>query len=201
MNLVADISPQVKAMSPEQVLGAIHQWGVERNIIGEGKSQAQFLKLVEEYSEYEGAFNLAEVRDGIGDTVVVLVMIAGIEGFTIPAHGWTIVDDGPVRNPNMMVIFGNLAAAISRNNVPQIEVQSNNLMAMLNDLAFVNGVDFIDCVREAYDEIKDRKGILLDGIFIKSTDPRYDDAVATVEKRKGGMTTEMLVHAVTDGKY
>jgi hypothetical protein len=32
------------------------------------------------------------------------------------------------------------------------------------------GVDFNECLKMAYDEIKDRKGKMIDGVFVKEED-------------------------------
>ncbi|AXY24926.1 hypothetical protein CL176_02180 [Suicoccus acidiformans] len=37
-------------------------------------------------------------------------------------------------------------------------------------LAQQSGLSFLDCVRMAYNEIKDRKGQLIDGVFVKEAD-------------------------------
>lgn len=94
-----------------ELLSKIDGWGRARNIIGGGTSSAQAVKFLEEGGEL--AHGIArndpiEIADSIGDVVVVLAMIAGIEG-----------------------------------------------------------LDFAECVAGAWDEIKDRKGRLVDGIFIK----------------------------------
>ena len=40
----------------------------------------------------------------------------------------------------------------------------------LINLAAMHDVDFVDCVQSAYDEIKDRKGMMIDGKFVKQSD-------------------------------
>ncbi len=87
----------------------IAQWHHDRNLINGSTDQAQFLKLIEETGELAG--NLArgkDIRDDIGDIIVVLINIA------------------------------------TRNNLT-IE----------------------ECLDVAYDDIKDRKGTMVDGVFIK----------------------------------
>jgi hypothetical protein len=158
------------------LLVKIDQWGRDRNIIGAGKSQAQFLKLVEEFSEYAEHDSAAAARDGIGDTVVVLAMIAGIEGLRIQEELPSLCSEKSFFE-TILVVFGHLGAAIARNDTKKIQDNINVLMALLARAAEIADVVFLDCVAEAYDEIKDRKGVLLDGIFIKSTDPKYADAL------------------------
>ena len=40
----------------------------------------------------------------------------------------------------------------------------------LINLAAMHDMDFVDCVQSAYDEIKDRKGMMIDGKFVKQSD-------------------------------
>ena len=40
------------------------------------------------------------------------------------------------------------------------------------------------CLETAYNDIRERKGIMLDGVFIKDTDPAYDGAMAVLAARR-----------------
>lgn len=97
----------------------IRKWGSDRNIIQGTRPEKQFIKLMEEIGELaEGlAKNKPElIKDGIGDSVVVLVMIASQCGLTIE-----------------------------------------------------------ECIEEAWQTIKDRKGRMIDGIFVKEADLPKDE--------------------------
>lgn len=98
----------------EQLIDKIVQWGKDRNIIGGATMADQLDKLQEEVDEIKAGVEKGdgpEIVDGIGDTTVVLIMLASILG-----------------------------------------------------------VRFEDCVQEAYNTIKNRKGRLVDGKFIKEED-------------------------------
>lgn len=87
----------------------IVSWADDRNLVAGATRQAQMLKLTEEMGEL--AADIArgrDVRDSIGDCVVVLTILAAQSGTTIER-----------------------------------------------------------CARLAYEEIKDRKGRMVDGIFVK----------------------------------
>lgn len=92
----------------------VRQWGLERNIIGPNAKatvSSQYDKLLEEIAEIkEGIDSMDQhaIIDGIGDSTVVLILLA------------------------------NLA-----------------------------GVSFEQCLLAAYDEIKERKGKMVDGKFVK----------------------------------
>lgn len=92
----------------------IRKWGMDRNIIQGTRPEKQFVKLIEEVGEL--AEGLAKgkpalIMDGIGDAVVVLVMLSAQCGLTIE-----------------------------------------------------------ECIEEAWNTIKDRKGRIVDGIFVKEAD-------------------------------
>ena len=92
----------------------IRAWARARNLVAGSEPRAQFLKLVEEVGEI--AHGMAkgrshEIKDGIGDAIVVLTILAAQLGFTVE-----------------------------------------------------------DCIEAAWQEIKDRKGRMVDGVFIKEGD-------------------------------
>ena len=90
---------------------AIGHWAEERNLIDGSTSQAQCVKLGEEFGELCGGIAKGKqdvVVDSIGDMVVVLSIIA-----------------------------------------------------------LQNGTSLGECTQLAYDEIKHRKGRMVDGIFVK----------------------------------
>ena len=91
------------------ITNKIARWHHDRNLINGSTDQAQFLKLIEETGELAG--NLArgkDIRDDIGDIIVVLINIATRNNLTIK-----------------------------------------------------------ECLDVAYNDIKDRKGTMVDGVFIK----------------------------------
>ena len=53
----------------------------------------------------------------------------------------------------------------------------------LADDANVNEA-FINCLDAACDDIKDRTGVMYNGVFVKSSDPRYSEVVAELEASK-----------------
>lgn len=85
------------------------QWAIDRNLIDGSNSQAQMLKLAEEFGELAG--NIAKgrpIKDDIGDMMVVLTIIAAQNSLTLA-----------------------------------------------------------ECYQHAYRDIKDRKGKMVQGVFVK----------------------------------
>lgn len=95
----------------DTLIGRIRVWAQDRNLIDVASSHPQVTKLFEEGGEVARAVARGDrvaLKDGIGDMVVVLVILAA-----------------------------------------------------------QNGLTFGECVSAAYHEIKDRKGHLVDGVFVR----------------------------------
>lgn len=93
-------------------LQPIRDWANERNLIAQGNSKTQYLKLIEECGELSQAIlksNKAELVDAIGDIIVVLTNLAAIENIKVE-----------------------------------------------------------DCLNSAYNVIKNRKGKMINGTFVKN---------------------------------
>lgn len=89
-------------------------WAKDRNLIEGSDSKSQLLKTMSELGELADAINKrrpAEIKDGIGDVLVTLIIVAAQEGLTVG-----------------------------------------------------------ECLEAAYEEIKDRKGRMVNGVFIKEGD-------------------------------
>lgn len=96
----------------EELVKLIAQWHHDRNLIDGSTDKDQFAKLIQEAGELSTSICKGkDVKDDIGDMIVVLINIA------------------------------------ERNNVSLTE-----------------------CLQVAYDDIKDRKGKMIDGVFVKSSD-------------------------------
>jgi NTP pyrophosphatase (non-canonical NTP hydrolase) len=62
---------------------------------------------------------------------------------------------------------GELANAIAKKNDIEFADAIGDIFVVLTILAAQNGMDIEDCIANSYYEIKDRKGKMLDGIFVK----------------------------------
>lgn len=66
--------------------------------------------------------------------------------------------------------IGEIARAIVRNDMDSLKDAIGDTVVTLVILAQQNKTTLEECVNHAYDEIKDRKGKLIDGIFVKESD-------------------------------
>jgi len=83
-----------------ELIQNVLQWGIDKNIIGangNGTRQAQVDKMLEEAEETHYAVNkndLMEVKDGIGDTAVTLILLAEMYGWTLEEcleHAYNVI--------------------------------------------------------------------------------------------------------------
>jgi hypothetical protein len=180
----------------ESTFDKIKFWAEERNLIKGSNSLAQFAKLISEFGElcdhiYELADDITnsslpldashytnKIKDDIGDCSVVLRIIA--EQNNIAFNDIIYIDSLP-GNPALYdghilsigICFGNLGDAILKNDMDIIYTSIGLSLGYLQMLAQQYELDYIDCVKYAYNEIKDRKGVMYNGAFIKSNDARY----------------------------
>lgn len=64
--------------------------------------------------------------------------------------------------------LGELLSALHRNDRPEIKDALGDIMVTLILCADLAGFDLVDCLRSAYEQIKDRRGYLrADGVFVK----------------------------------
>ncbi len=96
----------------EILIKLVSQWHHDRNLIEGATSKDQVLKLIQEVGELsDSVCKQQDVKDDIGDCLVILINIAEREGTTLE-----------------------------------------------------------ECLAIAYEDIKDRKGKMIDGIFVKEGD-------------------------------
>lgn len=156
------------------------EWGAARKITINGKISTQVLKLVEEFNkEYYSAADKDQLEDAIGDAIVVLTMINGLNNskFINPITNITdqLVNMCKSRTERLDLItsvlnihIGNLASDAIRDITDNIELNVSVVYKLLGLLAIQHNTSSNSCWNLAYNEIKDRTGYLNeDGAFIK----------------------------------
>ena len=66
--------------------------------------------------------------------------------------------------------FGELCQGMAKNKPDQIEDSIGDMYVVMTILSMQLGLDIEDCVFKAYQEIKDRKGKMINGVFVKESD-------------------------------
>ena len=90
-------------------------------------------------------------------------------------ENWFYARNLQTQNPKiqmckLMEEAGELAKAINKNNMEEAKDGIGDCVVVLVGICTQLGLDFSECVEIAYNEIKDRKGKLIDGTFVKEAD-------------------------------
>lgn len=136
----------------------IIEWAKERNIHLLECAPKQRLKLLEEVGETAKAIlknDVKEIKDGLGDTFVVLVILAEQLDADIIFDLDDFSDDS---KEYVCKLFFEIL------DVENIEES----LSYLNDICKKLDYNLEECANIAWNEIKDRKGKTINGTFIKN---------------------------------
>ncbi len=152
-----------------EVAPLIRQWAYDRNIIEGLNPAGQFLKLIEEWREAFTADSHEKFKDGIGDSYVVLTIIAEMKGIHIEQVAFDSIDFDDVG----INYLGDLAGNLARDR--DITLSLGHCVSCLHTMAegshlLGDKFDLSEAVSYAYNEIKDRKGLVVGGVFVKEQD-------------------------------
>ena len=146
----------MKTLQELQVL--ILQWAKEKNLLKLENAPKQRLKLLEEVGETAGAIlknKPDEIKDGIGDIFVVLVILSEQLSEEILFDMTRASKDD---HQDFVFLFDNIL------NSKRIYFS----ISYLNDICTKLDLNLSECANLAWNEIKDRKGNTINGVFIKN---------------------------------
>lgn len=160
-------------MKLQKLITKVQQWSIDRGL-DKADSKKQMLKLYEEFGELASGLakgNKEVVKDSIGDVVVVLIILAQQQGlekisdFNIICNHLQESDLMPQASETIGLI--SLRVRRIKN---EIEEPIVRLISYLRTIAKYENLKFEDCLSQAWNEIKDRKGKLIDGVWVKEED-------------------------------
>ncbi len=175
----------------------IRAWAEARNLIAGSTAVSQYAKLMSEAGEIAAGIKNesdTEVTDGVGDCFVVLVIICAIAGIdmeeccanvmVVPPHPSNALDYKLRQDEYVWLtsVLGRLGDALLKKDNEQGKHLVASAVRYLSTIALSQCQTLSTCVQVAYDEIKDRKGVMFNGTFIKATDPSYASAMAELGK-------------------
>ena len=152
----------------------VQQWFIDRNL-HEANPVKQFLKLMEESGElFEGiAKDKSElIYDALGDIQVVMI---GLEQ-QINNGAQISANEQELELLLMVSSLGNISQKLyshvchNETQTPLIKSDIMFLDSVINSVSIFNGTNTENCLQIAYDAIKDRKGKMIDGVFVKEED-------------------------------
>ena len=170
-----------------ELIAKIEQWAEDRNIIKGSKPIDQAMKLFSEFGELaDNVGKGRDCRDDIGDILVVLTIICKQCKESI-----NVAVDNVVSNPycfesnvkiSVIELGMTITSMLHENNSDPLMFNVEGALCDLNDICMVNGYTLKECVQIAYDDIKDRKGLMHNGVFIKESDPAYAEVLKSIEQ-------------------
>lgn len=162
-------------------------WARDRNLIEGSTPEKQLDKLFEENGEYAGSSArsgvpekrdemLLKMQDGLGDVFVVACILSAQMGVELDFDQMEEYQ-GEGRNGVFYLALGCLAGLVESQyqGVPDDSGVDNHYpfyfaVAAAQAVAKRNGFDYLACIEMAWNEIKDRKGRMIDGVFVKEAD-------------------------------
>ena len=76
--------------------------------------------------------------------------------------------------------IGELGDALLKNNKDEVEDAVGDALVVLINIATICQTDLNTCLERAYNSIKNRRGIMFNGAFVKETDANYERIVRHV---------------------
>lgn len=71
--------------------------------------------------------------------------------------------------------YGELCAGMARSDMDKVADSVGDMFVVMTILCAQLGLDFQTCVLLAYNEIKDRKGKMINGVFVKEADLPHEE--------------------------
>lgn len=164
-----------------QLIKNIENWAEARNLIDGSTPEKQFIKLMEEFGELCSGVSknkIDVVKDSIGDCFVVMVILARQfnQNDLLDDMGYiykhpNFKGDGKLERSLIDTADAFISfffACKSKGNNPKMSF--GFCILGLKEAADYFELDFDECVKAAWNEIKDRKGRMIDGVFVKEGD-------------------------------
>lgn len=98
-----------------------------------------------------------------------------MENLTNKIYKWAVDRNLHTADPNKQMLklgeeFGELCAGMVKGKTNQVIDSIGDMYVVLTILSMQLGLEIEDCVQAAYDEIADRKGKMINGMFVKEAD-------------------------------
>ena len=156
----------------QELIQKIEQWAHDRNIINGSKPIDQAMKLFSEFGELaDNVGKGRDCRDDIGDCAVVLIIMCAQINFDFNSCKDVEFCEGITTKQKVIELMTSLSA-FAYNCDQHRDIRSGlfESVSALKLICIDLGCTLEECVQIAYDDIKDRRGSMRNGVFIKETD-------------------------------
>lgn len=156
----------------EKLIKEVEQWSIERGL-NTAEPNKQRLKLWEEFGELNAAIardNRDLIKDSIGDMLVVLIIYCQQLNYTSVNRlfEFDIENYDFLRKLDTSALVDYTAYEILH--LRNFIQSTNDIVNRLSVIAERYGMELEECLQSAYDEIKDRRGKMINGVFVKESD-------------------------------
>ncbi|MDF5166545.1 hypothetical protein P3612_11120 [Vibrio parahaemolyticus] len=141
----------------DEIYQKVRTWAEVRDFFTESSPKAQFVKLIEEWGEIP-----QDPKDGVGDSLVVLIIIAGYFGYELEKYVPIVTDKSDIE------LLGNLANAINKDLDPLEAIRK--VYARLHTIPVQHGFGMYACLAHAFSVIENRQGKMIAGTWVKESD-------------------------------
>jgi hypothetical protein len=140
-----------------ELVPLIQDWAKAKNI---NNKDRQKLKFIEEFGELTGAYlknNEPLKKDGLGDSIVTVIVLAGIINRPIK------LDKPNWYKENESDFYSTYWGIIEDINSERVNVALQGLI----HLSYFMELDYLECLNIAWYEIKNRTGKTINGSFVR----------------------------------
>ena len=170
-------------MKEKELIEKIAQWAKDRNLILGSTPQKQFIKLMEEFGELCAGIarnDKEKIKDSIGDCgVVVVILIEQLNSDNLGIITAYKAADYSTENSEFIClraskVLGDASSYLMY--MTSSESKSRLVNILLRFIYYISKIalnfesNFESCLTLAYNEIKDRKGRMRKGVWIKEED-------------------------------
>ena len=177
-----------------ELLDKVEQWAKDRNL-DTVEARTQYTKLIEEQGELGLAIDInnitgdSGVKDSLGDYQVTLIIYCLIRGIDLKKHVeeegqfWAEYDDLAQKHKDegifdvnkvfMYLVYSSSRMIAAYNKDKNIHLEHLSVVRILeglHEIATEYNTSLEETLEMAYNEIKDRKGKMIDGVFVKEAD-------------------------------
>ena len=155
----------------EELIEKVEAWSKERNL-NTADPNKQRLKLWEEFGELNAAIardNREDAIDAIGDMLVVMIIYKQQLGYgsnDVFKPKLDNIDFLYRLEDSALLDYAGYGIVQTRSYIQSIEQVVDNLTM----LAYRLSTNLEECLQSAYNEIKDRRGKMVNGVFVKESD-------------------------------
>lgn len=155
-----------------KLIELVEKWSIERNL-NTADPNKQRLKLWEEFGELNAAIardNHDLIQDSIGDMLVVMIILCQQLRYTSVNRlfEFDIENYDFLRKLDTSALIDYTAYEILH--LRTVIQSTNDIVNRLSVIAERYDFTLEDCLQSAYDEIKDRRGKMVNGVFVKESD-------------------------------